>query len=534
MKVRSTKRLIGATAALLAGLALAACGGGGGSSNGGSPPVSSPPPPPPPPPPPANAAPTARAAATPTSPQEGQPFSLDASASTDPEGATLTYSWSQVSGPEVEIPTSGQARIELRAAEVTEDTGAVFRVSVSDGTNTSTTDVPVTFANIAQTPAFDGLRQVLATAIFQDRPIGGLVRFLDDPPIVFTEETPGSPLTALGVGAPAAGSSQAVATEILSGVAQPAHFEITGSYRAPFGELVITQEEQDRIRFYRPAPSDGSLAEFQTVTVDRPCATHFGSIPSNNLVMFTGHRQGGFSLIGLEIPQSGPTSSTRVLKRVQSTQSVCGLYVPGRPVNASIYADNSFRHLPDILALNTDTNTLERYQQTDTNNIDTVQYALTASAPVALNASQPLRLVEVKRLLSSVGSEALGLLYTDDQHIGTHRLVVVGLDANRNIIQSSYQWTTGIPTDMVVDDLDGDQLSEVVIISKDSPQAIVFEIDSAVSYPTLLSLVGPAYLEIGLGATSAIASADNIFDSDSMAVFFPEKREVKLLRANRD
>jgi MYXO-CTERM domain-containing protein len=56
---------------------------------------------------------------------------------TDPEGAALTYAWTQTGGPAVTLSSVSAQRPTFRAPEVSEDTDLVFELRVSDGTNTS-------------------------------------------------------------------------------------------------------------------------------------------------------------------------------------------------------------------------------------------------------------------------------------------------------------------------------------------------------------------------------------------------------------
>ncbi|NMO18619.1 peptidase M36 [Pyxidicoccus fallax] len=56
---------------------------------------------------------------------------------TDPEGAALTWTWTQAAGPAVTLSDVSAQSPTFRAPEVTEDTDLVFELRVSDGTNTS-------------------------------------------------------------------------------------------------------------------------------------------------------------------------------------------------------------------------------------------------------------------------------------------------------------------------------------------------------------------------------------------------------------
>ena len=132
---------------------LAACGGGNSDS------VVTPPPTP------------VQVGAVITAPAQATEFTtikLDGNQSTQPEGATLTYSWMQIAGPETVIlsPDAASTDIELPVVEMT--TNLTFELSVTDG---SVTDVETVVVSVAKTsiPAPQGAA-LMGMSYPQDRP----------------------------------------------------------------------------------------------------------------------------------------------------------------------------------------------------------------------------------------------------------------------------------------------------------------------------------------------------------------------------
>jgi MYXO-CTERM domain-containing protein len=91
-------------------------------------------------------------------------ITLNGSGSTDGDGDTLTYAWSQTSGPSVTLSGANSAQASFAMPEVTADTTYAFKLTVSDGKASSTATVSVTILNVNRPPELSTPTTVLAKA----------------------------------------------------------------------------------------------------------------------------------------------------------------------------------------------------------------------------------------------------------------------------------------------------------------------------------------------------------------------------------
>jgi len=100
-----------------------------------------------------NRAPVASATASPATVNEGGLFTLDGSASSDPDGDLLSYTWEQLLGGDY-APVSNDVAVQLTAPEVPYPGGATltFRLTVSDGHLVSTAQQLVTVSWVNDPP----------------------------------------------------------------------------------------------------------------------------------------------------------------------------------------------------------------------------------------------------------------------------------------------------------------------------------------------------------------------------------------------
>ena len=71
---------------------------------------------------------------------EGQWVTLDGDGSSDPDGSSLDYSWTQTSGPSVDLENDDEAEANFRAPYVSEDTTLHFSLVVEDNQGNSDED----------------------------------------------------------------------------------------------------------------------------------------------------------------------------------------------------------------------------------------------------------------------------------------------------------------------------------------------------------------------------------------------------------
>src|SRR3989442_6515124 len=102
---------------------------------------------------------------------EGSPVDLNGAASSDPDGDTLSYSWTQTAGPNVALSNSNTATPTFTAPSVGPSGSTLtLKLTVSDGKGGTATDtVDVIVHNINQPPvAYAGSDHTVSECITVD------------------------------------------------------------------------------------------------------------------------------------------------------------------------------------------------------------------------------------------------------------------------------------------------------------------------------------------------------------------------------
>jgi len=144
------------TGSLLGAMLVVAACGGGGDGGGGSGAASAPA---------ANRAPTANAGGD-FAALEFSTVVLDGTASSDPDGSIVSFSWRQLSGPDVGLTGGTTARAAFTAPSVSGPTDLVFELTVTDDDGAAATSVATV------TVVADGLVQLSGAVTFDLVPVG--------------------------------------------------------------------------------------------------------------------------------------------------------------------------------------------------------------------------------------------------------------------------------------------------------------------------------------------------------------------------
>ena len=461
-------RTAAAAAAGALALTLTACGGGGGGTSSGqtvspSPPPPAPPPPSPPPPPPANTAPEVSYTLNPGNPDEGQPFWIDASGSTDADGDALTIEISQVSGPAPgnvpifeDVPT-GAGIFAFRAPEVYADTAMEFEVSVSDGEDTTTQNVTVTVQNIALSPvgsimgsdiaAFENLRNPVGTDFFS-QPFGamdiGLIGVAD------REDDTGRLSFRYRNDLTTEEFDPVIQNDLADSIASEKTVISSGYFRGSSQSVIVALEESNQVHLLQ--------AFAQVLTTQKPCSV--ASITSSDIPILSdlvvGSRDSGLRLFNFDMANGMSIGASTVL---EASGEYC--YIGGEGT--------------DLVAYDPSTQSLRFWK---------VQSGAAPLEEASLPIAQPqgLDLVGAAFQLNASGANtfAAAFVFSDGAHDGHHE---VHIYSNENSTPDTvntkvYSWEKGVPSDIILDDInsmDAPTQSDVLIALEDIPYLIFID-----------------------------------------------------------
>lgn len=512
--------------ALLAGAAfgLAACSGGGGSSSSS---------PPSPPPPPSNTAPALQFTVDDLSPDEGQPFIIDASGSTDADGDALTITITQTSGPDAGPPPDDLVvpAVEgvqgFSAPEVSVDEEMVFEITVSDGEDSVAVSVTVTATNIV----FEPVTTAFAVTGSVDVPVG--IQAIDTA-LVDESFVPGIfPDTSYAGLAPGVSSgTDLVVLEGQNGAFEPAQrlsisttpVGSAGAFYSWFASmgylLVAAIEDLDTVAsFSSDLVLSTKFSPDFNVSIDAPCAIIPTIIdetvfPSSDVTIdfIVGRRGGG---LGFVLDTSIDPDVIELSEFTSLLES--GAYCAGSG------------HTPTYLETGGATGVIFRnvaLLDYDSGNV-TILNAGTKPLPEILN-TEPLvdgpangfEILSAEFRTSFIGSsspnpftEFMQVSLNSGGHDGENKVDVYqrGWTSGDPFVRiAELTWPRGVAAGSIMEDFDEDGDLDIAIALQTAPYVVYFENTGELLSPVFGD---PAFLEVGLAVNQVIARR---YDSDEL------------------
>ena len=458
-------------------LSITACAGGETSPDPISdpPPASTPPPSSAPPTAQSNTAPTLSVSASATQLDERQPFVIDASASTDPDGDELTFELDLGDLPHTKVDTpNAPSQWDISTAEVDETKAYTLTASVSDGVETVSQSIEITLQNYDRTPLNSTWTE--ASEVFEISKTGS-ARFADN-----TTES---------------GFSMAhVLRETSNGKMEILEFEMTNGFGAPdsvvldipmpsdailqtvnfkpgdpFRSFSITSDQDDQVWIFKR--NDRSEAML-TGSLNLPglCSTSWATITlsSNGGVtpsLYTGMDRGLSLFVNEGALDRTSTQYGTFLDSMVYQGRVFGNYCAAGPFSTFYDSDRT-----DFFALR-----------------DTNFGAPNFPAVTSVNVPNSLDLVTFKAGKLKHQIKFYALLFAGPEHTSPHQLTILHKTPSGNIEQLDYALPSGIPTDLIVQSIDtnfveltydgteGNRDTDIVIAVPETPYVYIITVE---------------------------------------------------------
>lgn len=198
----------------------------------------------------------------------GRAVTLDGSYSHDPAGGALSYSWQQIAGPTVTLSDPAAAAPTFTAPDVTSPTDLVFRLTVSNGTQSASKDVTVTIRpNRAPVAVATATEEALAgTTVTLD---GAGSYDPDGDPITYAwVQVSGTPVTLSGTSTPVVTFTAPTPIE-MHGFSAFAQAGVAASEELRFQLTVADQSLSSHVEVsvlvYTPSPNEPPVASIAPV-----------------------------------------------------------------------------------------------------------------------------------------------------------------------------------------------------------------------------------------------------------------------------
>ncbi|MEL7544644.1 MAG: hypothetical protein AAGJ70_12810 [Pseudomonadota bacterium] len=503
-------------------LGLAACSGGGGGGSTAPQPTA-----PAPTPAPTNAAPIIVIDLDTAAPDEGQPFVIDASGSTDADGDPLTFSVTQVSGPDatsVDDPNAVAGVFAFSSPEVDDDGVMTFEVTVSDGETSVVRTVEVPVRNDILEPA---------TSAFVSGSLEVAVRNPFKTALSFPRGGAAAELVFVGITSEPDGTAAFAHSQIeLDGAVAPlSSLSIDGvsfssrsdidpaDFDRMFGnDFAFTFEDANTVRVL--TDTGGEPASYEvSVTLDAtaPCAVQSSLVFSTDVALLNAPElvvaeRGA----GLSYWRNGDTADTigKFGEKVEVTPT--GSFCEFEVVNIDPTGAQA-----DIVAVDVDALSYAVFLE-----LSDGSYLQLADEPLTINSSKSLTVVDFESFSFS-GGLIFVLLLTDGE--GGHILQVYEQNPRNPALFNAIDgfalaeeivWTGPAPTDIGVVVANGQTHILVAVPESKSLRVYSSDVDE-------IAFSDVRFLDVGLGATEISAYSNAVADESGIMVLLPEQARIR-------